>query len=289
MSGGSVELDHLSLATTPVVALHGEQPLWQGSGFLYLFQRGEDQFLYLVTNLHVLTGHPPGAKGRSAADHIAFHLRRSAEVSAEVRPVRVPLFTRQGRPVWLESASVPHADVAAIPVPASVCSGCSINCIDASWASAGNSEPGPLTPVHAVAFPYGYHDRENGLPLWQSGMLASEPAVDFGGDPCMAVELAAYPGTSGAPVFMLTQHQPPGAATQVASPVVMRRFLGVYASPALEQGGGYPEAYCAQASPAAIARDAGGIGRIWRASVVEDLVSSVDTAKWEREILADLP
>lgn len=276
------------MATTPVVALRGDRPVWQGSGVYYLYQRDEDQFLYVVTNAHVLTGHGPDAETDPGADHVIFQLHRSAEEPADVRPVRVPLFTRQGRPTWLQSETAPRADVAAIPVPAHVCEGCDIHCIDRSWVSAGSLEPGPLTAVQAVGFPYGLHDRENGLPLWQCGTLASEPAMDFNGEPCIAAELTPYPGVSGAPVFMLNQHEPQGAAAQVASPVMVRRFLGIYASPPLGQGAGYPEAYCEAASPAAVARDAGGIGRIWRASVVEELVGSVDTERWEREVLADL-
>jgi hypothetical protein len=167
-------------------------------------------------------------------------------------------------------------------VPAHVCEGCTINCLDRSWMAGDESELSPIAPIHVVGFPYGYHDRENALPLWQTGALASEPSVDVDGQPMILVDMPAYPGMSGAPVFALAyrQNQPQGG--------MVRQFIGIYASLPVTDDGQFPEAFCTAGRPGVVARDAGNWGRVWRARLVEELVSSVDTERWEREVLADL-
>lgn len=281
-------LDHLSFATTPIVAMRDEQPLWQGSGFFYLYQQKDIKVLYLVTNYHVLSGRAPGESDEPLADHVIFQFHLNADDPSELRPVRVPLFTQQRRPVWLQSGTAPEADMVAIPVPAHVCEGCTINCLDASWARADSASLSPVAPIHVVGFPYGYHDQKNVLPLWQTGALASEPGLDFEGQPLMLIDLPAYPGMSGAPAFALAYRNEPVSGQAQPQLGMTRQFLGIYASMPVTDDGRFPEAFCTGGRPGIVARDAGHWGRIWRASLIEELVSSVDTERWEQEVLADL-
>lgn len=283
-----MDLDHLSFATTPIVALYEQEPVWQGSGFFYLYKRGDSQFLYLVTNYHVLSGQAPGKAAHYGADEIVFQFHLDADEPGKVRPVRVPLFSSKRRPVWLQSERSPEADLAVVPITPNVCSGCKINCLDAGWIPTDVSGLSPLAPMHVVGFPYGYHDRENALPLWQAGTLASEPSVDSDGYPMLTIDMPAYPGMSGAPAFALGYRQESGSGQSQASTRMVRQFLGVYASLPITDDGAFPEAFCTAGRPGVIARDAGTWGRVWRASLLEELVSSVDTERWEREILADL-
>lgn len=53
------DVDHLSLSTTPVVLLKGDQPVSQGTGFYFARTAEHQSVLFLVTNYHVLTGHAP--------------------------------------------------------------------------------------------------------------------------------------------------------------------------------------------------------------------------------------
>lgn len=279
-------LDHLSFATTPVVALRDEQPLWQGSGFFYLHERDGNKVLYLVTNYHVISGLAPESGGESPVDHIIFQFHTNPEEPGEVRPVRVPLYTRQGQRVWIQQEESPIADLVAIPLPSHVCEGCTINCIDRSWAQPGSTPIGPASSIQLVGFPYGYHDQKNSLPLWQSGLLASEPDFDVNGLPIMLLDIPVYPGMSGAPAFAIsvrstgTPGQPGGT--------MIRRFIGIYASLPITDDQRFPEEFCGAGRPGVVARDAGTWGRVWRADVLEALVSQLDTERWEREILADL-
>ena len=281
-------LDHLSFATTPVVALRDEKPLWQGSGFFYLHQKEDIKVLYLVTNYHVIAGRAPEDPAGPVADHIVFQFHLDADVPGSVRPVRVPLFSRGGQRVWLQSESVPAADLVAIPVPAHICEGCRINCLDRNWMADLDGDLSPIAPIHVVGFPYGYHDRENALPLWQTGALASEPSVDVDGQPMVLVDMPTYPGMSGAPAFALASREQRLPGQNHLQPGAFRRFIGMYASLPVTDDGQFPEAFCSAGRAGLVARDAGNWGRIWRARLIEELVSSVDTERWEREVLADL-
>lgn len=284
-----LNLDHLSLATTPVVALRQGSPLWQGSGFFYVHNSPDGkQFVYLVTSLHVLTGYPPGANARSPASEIAFQFHVSVSDPSQVRPVRIPLYTRSGVPIWLASETRPAADIAVIPIVPQACQDLTVYGIDQSWAVAAERGPGLLEAVYAVGFPHNLHDRANALPLWQPGTIISEPAIDFDGQPYVALELPPYPGMAGAPVIAPVSYRPPAAAAEAAHPITIRRFVGVYASFQLPGDESYPEQLCTLNRPVAVARDAGNQGGYWRAELIEDLVSALDTERWGQEILPDL-
>lgn len=282
-------VNELSFATTPVVALSGEEPRWQGTGFFYMVKRDDNTFIYLVTNEHILTGgYQVQGNGEPPVDHVVFQFHKSTEQLDDVTPVRMPLYTRQGHPVWLKSETTPAADLAAILVPGGICEGLALRCLDQKAANVGQAPTEPLTAVHALGFPYGCHDQANSLPLWLTGALTSDPGADFDGEPSMGVDFPPYPGLSGAPVFTMSEYRPPAAGASVARPVSVRRFLGIYASPPLSDGAGYPELLCAVAHPATVARDTGYLGRIWRAEVIEELLANVDTERWRQEIWQNL-
>jgi V8-like Glu-specific endopeptidase len=57
--------------------------------------------------------------------------------------------------------------------------------------------------VTLIGYPYDYYDKKNSLPVWKTGHIASEPAVDFEGNPLFVVDVSAFPGMSGAPVFAI--------------------------------------------------------------------------------------
>ena len=49
----------------------------------------------------------------------------------------------------------------------------------------------------AVGLPYGFFDREHRLPIWKTGHVASEPDVDFEGEPTFLVDVSAFPACRG--------------------------------------------------------------------------------------------
>lgn len=55
-------IDYLSLSTTPIILRNNDTVVSQGTGFLFLRERENEQVLFLVTNYHVLTGSAPEKK-----------------------------------------------------------------------------------------------------------------------------------------------------------------------------------------------------------------------------------
>lgn len=273
-------VDHLSLAVTPLVALKNEEPQWQGTGFFYVHESDSQTILYLVTSEHVLTGRAPADEtGGDRADALLFQFHVSAEAPGEVHPVRVPLHTAEGQRVWLSSEQHALADVAVIPIPGHLCEGVAVKALGAEWSLGefGALELGGA--LQLIGFPYGLHDQANALPLWQQGHVASEPGMDFDGHPLLAIHATAYPGMSGAPVLASVPIKGlPGAAPRAA-----RRLVGVYSSLPLSTTGEFPEAYCGRGP-----HEAMHWGHVWRADCLSELLGAVDTAAWERDILAAL-
>lgn len=67
----------------------------------------------------------------------------------------------------------------------------------------------PLTQeIYMFGYPIGLWDTFNQLPIIRRGSLASHPALDYCGKPYGAVDIAAFPGSSGSPVFVLSDGGP---------------------------------------------------------------------------------
>src|ERR1019366_6424012 len=193
-------IDALSLLTTPVLLRKGGSTVSQGTGFYYLHGVAPKQVLFLVTNIHVLTGNAPLEGKPPIGEAIQFQLHQSADNPGAVKTVQHPLFTRSGKRTWIET-SCKEADVAVIPLPAGVFNNCHVQCIDAAWLTAGRLMVRPASAVNLVGYPYGYYDKTNALPVFKTGHVASEPWIEFEGKPLFLVDVAAFPGMSGAPVF----------------------------------------------------------------------------------------
>jgi len=117
MGDRTITVEHLSLITTPVILLKGNEKVSQGTGFYYGLQNSSHgTILFLVTNHHVLTGYPPKERKPPKGDNVIFYLHKDPDNPGDVKQIRFPLFTKNGKPVWLSSKDFPHADVAVIPL-----------------------------------------------------------------------------------------------------------------------------------------------------------------------------
>ena len=59
----------------------------------------------------------------------------------------------------------------------------------------------PTSGATLLGYPYGFYDKKHLLPIWKTGHIASEPDVDFEGEPTFLVDVSAFPGMSGSPVL----------------------------------------------------------------------------------------
>lgn len=286
--GKVMAIDYLSLSTTPIILRNNDTVVSQGTGFLFLRERENEQVLFLVTNYHVLTGSAPEKKEPPKSNNIEWFFHTDKDDSSKLKPIRFPLFNREGKPIWLTSNSCPEADLAVIPIPNKLAKDCVINCICEQWHTESDLVVRPTTTGTLVGYPYGFYDKKNSLPVWKTGSIASEPEVDFDGKPYFLLDISAFPGMSGSPAFGIASgtYESTTGVTKVGS---VRKFLGIYASMQMLNKQMYLE-QIVHADPklGVNSQESLELGHVWKAELVIELINSVDTKKYNQEILAKL-
>lgn len=59
-----------------------------------------------------------------------------------------------------------------------------------------------IEDIIMVGYPDGLWDSLNNYPLFRRGITASHPNIDFNGEPIFVIDIAAFGGSSGSPVFI---------------------------------------------------------------------------------------
>lgn len=281
-------IDHLSLSTTPIILRNNDDVVSQGTGFLFLRERENEQALFLVTNYHVLTGSSPEKKEAPKGNNIEWFFHTDKNDSSKLKTIRFPLFNKEGTPLWLTSATCPEADLAVIPIPHALAQDCDIRCISEKWSTESDLVVRPTTTGTLVGYPYGFYDKKNSLPVWKTGSIASEPEVDFDGKPYFLLDISAFPGMSGSPAFAIAYgtYESTSGATKVGG---VRKFLGIYASMQMLNKQMYLE-QLVHSDPKLGVKDQESLelGHVWKADLIIELVNGVDTQKYDQEILGKL-
>jgi hypothetical protein len=259
----------------------------QGTGFFFAHEYAQGNALFLITNYHVLTGEPPGSSQPPIGNNIEFQLHRSADASADVKPIRLPLFTTEQRPIWISPVKQPDADVAVLPIPVTTYQDCKINCMSPDWSSR-DLRVRPTSPITLIGYPYGFYDSTNQLPIWKTGSVASEPDVDFDGKPLFLVDVSAFPGMSGSPVLAIS-HGTFETEDGNVSTGRMNRFLGIFASMKMREENRYLEELPHSTNLGIRARESLELGHVWKARLITETVESIDVDTYHREILTKLP
>lgn len=281
------EVDHLSLATTPILLYQDDKIVSQGTGFYYARKHDENlSVLYLITNYHVLTGSSPTETKEPIGNNIVFQFHTSKDNTGEVRNVKFPLFTKSGKSTWITSSSYPTADLAVIPILPSFYQGAIVNAISAEWTKS-SLKVRPSSKVTLIGYPYGFYDEKNALPIWKTGSIASEPEANFGGIPNFLVDVSAFPGMSGSPVFAISygMYETEEGATTVGG---ARKFLGIYSSMQMLEENKYLEEIPQEKRPGIKTTKSLELGHVWKADLILETVESIDVKKYQNEILNDL-
>lgn len=282
-----MSIDHLSLITTPVFLQKGNETVSQGTGFYYFHKWDEQSWgIYLVTNHHVLTGSSPTENGLPIGDNIKFQFHQSSQETGRVTIIHLPLFTKHNQPIWINNAKVPEADLAVVPLASSLYQNYKLNCISEEWGTK-NLRVSPASSVVLIGYPYGYYDEKNALPIWKTGSIASEPSVDFEGKPYFLVDVSAFPGMSGSPVFAIS-HAFHVTDENIIEQGSARRFLGIYASMQILQKNKYLEEFIHISRFGIKDTESLELGVIWKANLIMETIKNIDIAEYEDKILSNL-
>ena len=127
-------MEDASLITTPIKLLKDNVMVSQGTGFYVVHQCGGHDVLFLITNFHVLTGSAPIVNNPHIGDSIEFNLHLSKEKPELIKNFKLPLYTKDGKPIWIVNEDNKEADLAIIPMPTNIYQDAEIvNCINEKW------------------------------------------------------------------------------------------------------------------------------------------------------------
>ncbi len=291
----SMAQEHLSLVTTPIFLQKNKTVISQGSGFYYIHEPNNAKKLYfLVTNYHVLTGYSPQENMTPKGDQISFYLHNDPNNPGEVLQFSLPLFTDDGVPIWLISQTYPDADVAIIPF-----SSFPFNIVNniASVTVTGISENWikeeikirPSTTVTLIGYPYGYFDKKNWLPIWKTGSVASEPNIDFEDKPLFVVDVSAFPGMSGSPVFGIFEgsYETLNGGRTITNQRI-HTFLGIHASIQMRSEKKYLEEIPFSSKKGLVISESLELAHVWKTKIITEIIDQFDANKYQKDIVNQL-
>ena len=277
-------LDPMSLMTTPTLLISGTRQVSQGTGFLYATMKpnGIDvDMVFLVTNYHVVTGNDPLSNARPQGDRLQFYFHASQVDPANYFPVNIPLYTKTNDPIWIQSKQIPEADVVLVPLVPQLYDGKGQLMAFSEAHTQTDMKMRPASQAVLLGYPYGFFDTRNFLPVWKTGHLATEPSVDFQGQPVFLVDVSAFPGMSGSPVVGVAQGVYESESGGMMSGL-QRKLLGIFSAMRTLRPRDNDGQLMSQGSPSP--GDSLQLGYVWKAQLINDIAHGFNRAEWEERI-----
>jgi Trypsin-like peptidase domain len=257
----TIKIDPFSMISRKLKIKCNDKDVGDATGFIYQ-SKGK---YFLISNWHVFSnkntqnGHY--IKGSAEPDELRFDIpMRDSKGSADFIPKILSLLDQERNPIWIEMPSFGKKyDIAAIEFQIddpqiSVC------CLS-SESSPYNHIPQVTSEVYIVGFPLGLAVNDK-FPVWKRGSIATEMGIDYAGLPMFVVDSATREGMSGSPVFWRSIGLiDPLRGNVLINGQTYTSFLGVYSG-----------RYEGNENGAQLAR-------VWRANLIEDLVTRGSPAK----------
>ncbi|MEK7597101.1 MAG: serine protease [Patescibacteria group bacterium] len=271
----------LSLITTPIELCSNGNPVSGGTGFYYSSTWDEVTGTFLVTNYHVLTGNNPTQRTSTPiGDSIVFYYHMDKDDPKPVVGIEIPLFTNSGKQIWIDhSNSV--VDIALIPMFFSLP-------VKPEWQTVGKNfedptiDVSPSDPVTLIGYPRMYFDKKNALPIYKTGSVASEYSYDFDGDPCFIIDVSAFAGNSGSPVFSIQKNaQIITEQILIKAPGSIVKFLGVY-SAGIEIVESFPIQQIKSKKEGIILNLDMQLGIVWKDYLIEEIIKQHSYKEYEK-------
>lgn len=183
----------------------------------------------LITNWHVLSGRDPRTnqvKSPTAAvpDTVRITLHANSLGSWEM--IYRPLYDEEGDHLWIEHPSGRNVDLVALPltdIPERI----NIYSLDLALSDT-DMIPQVAMPISIIGFPLGL-TAAGAFPIWKTGHIASDPDIDYQGNPAFIIDATTRGGMSGSPVVLrLSGGYSMSTGQTMLAGGTRTRFLGVY-------------------------------------------------------------
>ena len=204
-------LNFLSLITSPIKVVSATGALLgPATGFFY----GRDSdWIYLVTNWHVVTGRNPcfPKESRYGAVPVALTLTLHRKVSenrislSQKIEYRLEINNEDGsEPKWYEHSQYRRMiDIVVLKIPRGQDFDQEVqyNCLQEYNDFEESFLPRPMDQVFVIGYPWGLTGGDSVLPLYKRGNVASEPIAGHANLPRFLIDCRTAEGMSGAPVI----------------------------------------------------------------------------------------
>lgn len=188
-------INPISYCPCHVVARFGKEKLANATCF---FGQDSQYRFHIITNWHVVTGRHfettelLDREFASVPDNLLVRVR-SLHSSNDAEELVIPLYDEQDQPLWYEHPKHGRRmDVVAIPLK--VEKGWSRPALQMALPDRADILIAPTERVTILGFPLG--ESVDGLPVWTTGFIASEPSANYKNLPCMLIDSRTrQPGT----------------------------------------------------------------------------------------------
>lgn len=209
---------------------------------------------FLITNWHAVRGrNADTGELLNATGAIPWELRmfcHAEPLGAYVAHVE-PLYEPDGQtPRWIEHPRGQAVDVVALPLH--LAGPARIHPLDLELANTDVAVQAAM-PVSIIGYPFGLATG-GAWPIWKTGHIASDPDLDYAGQPVFLIDATTREGMSGSPVVRRAHGGYRTTTGDYAIGIDGTRFLGVYS------GRIHGESE---------------IGRVWRPFLVNEILGRV--------------
>lgn len=271
----SNKIDNISLSTTSIELFNSNNNfIAKGTGFFFVTEKDEPQ-LFLVTNKHNLL-----TPAKKPLEKLTFYCHKDPSKPEDIKFITLPLITKKKETTWILNKEHPDTDIAVIPIPDDFLTDCKIFAISEKWTQT-DLKLRPATDIVLVGYPQGNYNDENRLPLWKKGSIASDPSIDIFGKPAFIIDISAYKGNSGSPIFA-TAYGAYETEDGIIKIGTVRKFLGIYsASGAIDEELNFVDKKTGK-NIKLKSTQALDLGFVWKAKELLNIINSIDYAEYEK-------
>ena len=228
--------EQLTYSTVQIRRFNADKFTGSGTGFIINLRENKEKKSgepFLVTNKHVVAD----------TTHVSFELCRADENRNPIDTDAIPFSITRNQ--WIDHPD-PNVDLCCTPLGA-LLNIAALQGVAPFWVSlTQNLIPSAetietimaLEEVVMVGYPKGLEDFHNHKPIMRRGVTATHPKNDYQGKKEILLDIAAFPGSSGSPVFILNQgtYSTPNGFTMSLPPRIF--LLGIlYGGPEFEVNG----------------------------------------------------